>query len=90
MDTKEPETLSPKAKLIRAMMAMTMNLDLHELIEAQVIDERSDGGINQWEKWNADAPKFIMKLDDRRMNSLAFLVSHRFKSAFEGWTQPNS
>ena len=75
----EKETLSPVAKMIREMMTMTMNLDLHELVEGNVISEEDK--LNQWDKWNKDAPKFIMKLDDKRLNALATLVSHRFSSS---------
>jgi hypothetical protein len=76
------DTRTPRAKQLAAMMKATMNLDLDELIEFDVIDDRSGQECSPWTKWNKDAPMFIVKLSDRKLNSLAALIAHKFPDAF--------
>ena len=76
------DTRTKNAKQLLAMMKATMNLDLDELINAGVIEDRSGQECSQWTKWNKDAPTFIAKLDDRSLNSLAALIKHKFPDAF--------
>ena len=74
---------TPLAKQLLAMMHSTMNLDLHELIEAGVI--RPGPGLEgqaAWDKWNRDAPLFIVKLDAQKLNALAVLICYKFPDAF--------
>lgn len=77
------ETLSPAAKMLVAMMRATMNIDQDELEQFGIIDERV-GNSTDWDKWNKDAPMFIVKLDDRKLNALAALIKHKFPAAFGG------
>lgn len=76
------DTRTKNAKQLLAMMKATMNLDLDELINAGVIEDRSGQECSPWTKWNKDAPTFIAKLDDRSLNSLAALIKHKFPDAF--------
>lgn len=73
---------TPKAKQLIATMKATMNLDLDDLIQSGVIEGRDGQECSPWTKWNADAPKFIIKLGDRELNSLAALIAHKFPDAF--------
>jgi hypothetical protein len=73
---------TPRAKQLVAMMKATMNLDLDELIAFDVIEDRSGQECSSWTKWNKDAPMFIVKLNDRKLNSLAALIAHKFPDAF--------
>lgn len=77
-----PDERTPKAKQLVAMMKATMNLDLDHLINFGVIEERCGQECSEWTKWNKDAPMFIAKLNDRGLNSLAALISHKFPDAF--------
>ena len=79
---KDGATRTKNAKQLLAMMKATMNLDLDELIDALVIEGRDGRECSPWTKWNKDAPTFIAKLDDRRLNALAALIKHKFPDAF--------
>lgn len=73
---------TPKAKQLVAIMQATMNIDLWEMNEAGVIDGKDGQECSPWTKWNDDAPMFIVKLDARKLNALAALISHKFPGAF--------
>lgn len=72
---------TPRAKQLVAMMHSTMNFDLHELVEANVINSGSEQR-GAWDKWNRDAALFIVKLDAQKLNALAVLIMGKFPSAF--------
>lgn len=71
---------TPRAKQLHAMLMATMNLDLHELVEAGVIEDVGDQAA--WRKWNDDPVMFTAKLRARELNGLAALIYHKFPSAF--------
>jgi hypothetical protein len=56
-----------------------MNIDLSEMIEAGVIDADSDSA---WTKWNKDAPMFIVKLSDKKLEALAKLIGSKWGDVF--------
>ena len=51
------DTRTKNAKQLLAMMKATMNLDLDELINAGVIEDRSGQECSPWTKWNKDADR---------------------------------
>ena len=81
MSEQPEETRSPAAKMLLAMMRATMNIEQSELEQSGIIDEPV-GNSPAWDKWNKDAPMFIVKLDDRKLNALAALIKHKFPAAF--------
>lgn len=73
---------TPKAKQLHSMLMATMNIDLHELVDASVIDDVGDHFA--WEKWNKNPAMFVAKLPARKLNALAALIYHKFPSSFGG------
>ena len=70
------------ARQLRAFAHATMNLDLDEMIEAGVIDATCTQGNTAWTKWNADAPMFIVKLSEKRLEALATLIATKWDGVF--------
>lgn len=81
MSDEMTDERTPKAKQLLAVMQATMNLDLDELINFDVIEDRSGDETSAWAKWNKDAPTFIVKLPARKLNALAALIAHKFPDA---------
>lgn len=70
------------ARQLKAFAHATMNLDLHEMIEAGVIDATCSQGNSAWTKWNNDPCMFIVKLSDKKLESLAELIGSKWDDIF--------
>lgn len=67
--------------LFRSRLATITSLDLHELIEAGVIGEYGGAGSGQhatdWDALKADPLRWVLKLDDHRLEALWALIEKR-------------
>lgn len=67
--------------LFRSRLATITSLDLHELIEAGVIGEYGGNGYGphatDWDALKADPLRWVLKLDDHRLEALWALIEKR-------------
>lgn len=74
--TPRPEAIKPRD--FRDIMAVMMNIDLYELEDAGVIAKGNiDNGGSSWKRFNDDPLRFVLKLDDAKLDALTAVVNER-------------
>lgn len=62
----------------RNVFAIMMNIDMDELVEAGIIRKGNiDEGGQSWTRFNDDPLRFVLKLDDNKLDALTSLVNSR-------------
>ena len=76
--TPRPRPQAIKSRDFRDIMAVMMNIDLYVLEDAGVIAKGNvDNGGNSWKRFNDDPLRFVLKLDDEKLEALTTLVNER-------------
>jgi len=66
------------ARDFRDIFAVMMNIDMHELEEAGIIRKGNiDEGGNSWRRFNDHPLRFVLTLDDEKLDALTALVNNR-------------
>lgn len=84
MTDGEREAFTPTAILprdFRDIFAVMMNINMDELENAGVIRKGNfDEGGQSWKRFNDDPLRFVLKLDDQKLDALTALVNRRRKA----------